>query len=203
MNTAADWDGQNRNPLIMVVDDNPEFLSGMELTLQMEGFDVITSVNGQEALDDLYKVFRAQVEDDSMVARLPDLILADIMMPEMDGYQFYDHVRNNPHLHHIPFIFLTAKSSNDDIRLGKELGSDDYLSKPCLPEDVLATIKGKLKRVEQQRFFDLMTKRAEERKQTLSTPSNPDSPVDNRMVVLAAIAVIIVTVIFVLFLFPQ
>jgi len=194
---------QNEQTLIMLVDDNVEFLSGLQLTLEMEGFNVWTATNGQQALDELRIVFLGQQQDTTGLTRLPDLILADIMMPEMDGYQFYDHVRNNPHLHHIPFIFLTAKSSDDDIRHGKELGPDDYLSKPCLPEDVLATIKGKLKRVEQQRFFELMTKRAEERQQTLSTQTNSNPPVDNRMVVLAAIAIIIVTVISVLFLFPQ
>ncbi len=172
--------GQSRKPLIMVIDDNPEFLSGIELTLQMEGFDVWTSVNGQEALDELYKVFRAQIEDDSQLARLPDLILADIMMPVMDGYEFYDHTRKNPYLNHIPFIFLTAKGETNDIRYGKELGSDDYLPKLTPTEDILATVRGKLKRIQQQQ--ELATQFA----------WDPTKPLEGRgLIFVAGVAVLI------------
>ena len=73
------------------------------------------------------------------------------MMPVMDGYAFYEKVRANPYLNHLPFIFLTAKSSEVEVRFGKELGADDYLTKPFSPEDLLASVRGKLKRVEQQR----------------------------------------------------
>ena len=73
------------------------------------------------------------------------------MMPVMDGYALYDAMRANPYLNHIPFIFLTAKSSEADIRYGKELGADDYLTKLASTEDMLATVRGKLKRAEQQR----------------------------------------------------
>lgn len=143
---------QNQNALIMVVDDNPEFLSGIELTLEMEGFKVWTAENGKSALDQLEKAFLLkQRTGGSGLEGLPDLILADIMMPEMDGYEFYDKVRSNPFTNHIPFIFLTAKSADENIREGKELGADDYFSKLAPPEDLLASIKGKIKRVEQRR----------------------------------------------------
>jgi CheY-like chemotaxis protein len=138
--------------LIMVVDDNPEFLSGIQLTLEMEGYKVWTANNGQNALEQLEKAFvLRQRMDGSGMEHLPDLIVADIMMPEMDGYQFYEQVRANPYTNHIPFIFLTAKGSDENIRHGKELGADDYFSKLSPPEDLLASIRGKLKRVDQQR----------------------------------------------------
>lgn len=136
--------------LILVVDDNLEFLSGVELTLTMEGYQVWTATNGQEALYKLQTAFQGKEEEETSLDRLPDLILADIMMPLMDGHNFYERVRANAYLNHIPFIFLTAKSSQDDIRYGKELGADDYLTKPFSPEDLLASIRGKLRRVEQQ-----------------------------------------------------
>lgn len=150
MNTSQE-NSQEHKPIIMMVDDNPEFISGIELVLEMEGFKVWTAKDGQDALDQLYAVFRGEKLPDPAITRLPDLILADIMMPVMDGYEFYEQVRANPYLNHIPFIFLTVKSSDVDIRRGKELGSDDYLSKLSAPEDLLATIRGKLNRVKQQR----------------------------------------------------
>lgn len=143
---------QEEQFLILVVDDNLEFLEGVRLSLEMEGYRVWTALNGQEALDRLLAVFRrdrAQTADGS--SHLPDLILADIMMPVMDGYVFYEQVRANPYLNHLPFIFLTAKSDQVDVRIGKELGVDDYLTKPFLPEVLLASVRGRLKRVEQQR----------------------------------------------------
>ena len=142
---------QTHKSLIMVVDDNPEFLSAIQLTLELEGFEVQTALDGQQALNELKDILRGQGQTDIAFKRLPDLILADIMMPVMDGYAFYEQVRTNPYLNHIPFIFLTAKSDDIDIRYGKELGVEDYLSKLTLPEDLLATIRGKLKRVKQRR----------------------------------------------------
>jgi len=150
MSTAVQ-DNQDYKALIMMVDDNPEFISGIEMVLEMEGFKVWTAEQGQDALDQLQAVFLGESVADPEITRLPDLILADIMMPVMDGYDFYEKTRGNPYLNSIPFIFLTAKSSDIDIRRGKALGSDDYLSKLCTPEDLLASVNGKLLRVEQQR----------------------------------------------------
>jgi DNA-binding response OmpR family regulator len=138
-------------PLILVIDDNREFLEGVALTLEMEGFRVLKAAHGQQALDKLKYAFRGQGGKDVGLERLPDLILADIMTPVMDGYTFYEQVRANPYLNHIPFIFLSAKTEAMDIRLGKGLGADDYLTKPCSTEDLLAAIRGRLQRVEQQR----------------------------------------------------
>jgi CheY-like chemotaxis protein len=150
--STTEQQSQQYKGLIMVVDDNPEFLSGIQLTLEMEGYKVWTANNGKNALDQLEKAFvLRQRIDGSGMEHLPDLILADIMMPEMDGYEFYERVRANPYTNHIPFIFLTAKSADENIRYGKELGADDYFSKLSPPEDLLASIHGKLRRMGQQR----------------------------------------------------
>ena len=147
---AMGQNAQDHQALIMVVDDNAEFLGGIELTLEMEGYKVWTVKNGRQALDQLQAAFLGQSRN-GFRTNLPDLILVDIMMPVLDGYDLYEKMRANPYLNHIPFIFLTAKSDETDIRHGKELGADDYLTKLSSTEDLLATIRGKLKRVEQQR----------------------------------------------------
>jgi len=149
--SASGENAQDYKALIMVVDDNPDFLDGIELTLEMEDYKVWTAANGRDALNQLKAAFLGQDRESAEMDRLPGLILADIMMPVMDGYALYEEVRANPYLNHIPFIFLTAKSGEADIRLGKELGADDYLTKLASSEDVLATVRGKLKRAEQQR----------------------------------------------------
>jgi len=119
--------------VILVVDDEPVILDSLSDILIIHGFQVLKSSNGLEALETL----RDQI---------PDLILADIMMPEMNGYQLYNRIRQNPEWVWIPFIFLTAKGEAEDIRFGKELGADDYLMKPIDAEDLIAAILGKLRR---------------------------------------------------------
>ncbi len=120
--------------IILVVDDNPELVEGVKLTLEMEGYQVLTAYSGQEALEVLEQA-------------TPDLILADIMMPNLDGYELYVRVHGDPRWVHIPFVFLTAKTSKEDIRRGKEMGVDDYITKPFDPQDVVAAVRGKLRRM--------------------------------------------------------
>ena len=145
---------QTHEAIVMIVDDNHEFLEGVELTLEMEGFKVLTAANGQEALDVLERAIVATENSGGMLQYVPDIIMADIMMPVMDGYEFYDKVQADPYLNTIPFVFISAKSGENDVRFGKELGPDDYLTKPCTSEDMLATIRGKLKRVEQRKTIN-------------------------------------------------
>ena len=118
---------------ILVADDQPDLVAMISLTLESAGFQVLRSGDGLEALAILQ-------------AHTVDLILADIAMPRMNGYQLYQRVRENPRWIAIPFIFLTARSLDSDIRYGKELGIDDYLTKPIEPEDLLATVQGRLRR---------------------------------------------------------
>jgi DNA-binding response OmpR family regulator len=119
---------------ILVVDDQPEILSGLQLTLESNGYRVLVAEDGHLALAQL----RCEVID---------LILADIAMPEMNGYQLYEHVRADLTLVRIPFIFLTARALASDVRYGKMLGADDYLAKPVKPEDLLAAVEGRLRRM--------------------------------------------------------
>jgi DNA-binding response OmpR family regulator len=120
----------------LVVDDHVEVLESLTLTLEAEGYEVLTAVDGLQAL--------AVLE-----SRPVSLILADIAMPRMNGYQFLERVRENPLWVSIPFVFLTARALDSDVRYGKELGVDDYLTKPIDPEDVLASIQGRLLRARQ------------------------------------------------------
>jgi DNA-binding response OmpR family regulator len=118
---------------ILVVDDQPDILENIELILSIEGYHVLAAADGPEALDLLQ-------------AHAVDLILADIAMPRMNGYQLFERVRENPQWLPIPFLFLTARAMDSDIRYGKELGVDDYLTKPIQPEDLLAAVQGRLRR---------------------------------------------------------
>ena len=128
----------------MVVDDQPDFVEGVKLILEVEGYEVWAASNGQEALDQLEDVASKMGTDPGWTA-LPSLILADIMMPIMDGYALYEHAQASPALKTIPFTFLTAKTSSTDLEYGKELGVDDYLMKPCAPDVLLASVRGQLK----------------------------------------------------------
>ncbi|MHA2008270.1 MAG: response regulator [Promethearchaeota archaeon] len=122
-------------PLILLVEDDPNILKYLKMTLEYNKCQVIIAENGMEGLKAL-----------SELESRPDLIISDILMPEMDGYNFFDAVSNNPVYCDIPFIFLSALDSPEDIRLGKILGVDDYITKPINEDDLLATIAGKIKR---------------------------------------------------------
>lgn len=122
--------------LILIVEDDPAVGLGLKKTLERQGFDVYLAPDAPLGLEWL--------EDHS-----PHLIIADIMMPGMNGYQFYQRVRQNVDWLRIPFIFLTARSDVEDIRYGKELGADDYLTKPIDPQDLIAAVRGRLIRYEQ------------------------------------------------------
>jgi len=119
--------------LILVVEDDVAMREGIGDILELEGHEVRRAANGEAALR-LMETFS------------PDLILSDIMMPVMDGYRFYQQVRKRPHWLAIPFIFLTAKDQKADVRMGKRLGADDYLTKPFDREDLLIAVTTKLRR---------------------------------------------------------
>jgi DNA-binding NarL/FixJ family response regulator len=123
-------------PTILVVDDDPVILSSVADILRVAGYNSLMAKSGLEALHILEQ-------------EAPDLMIIDIMMPGMDGYQLYQRIRRDPTLNPVPAIFLTAKGAPEDVRLGKEMGIDDYLVKPFEPEDLLASIHGKLARFQQ------------------------------------------------------
>lgn len=121
---------------ILIVDDEQTILESLTDIFALEGFQVLPASSGSEALEILRE-------------HQPDLIIADIMMPEMNGYQFYQRVRQSPNLLLIPFVFLTAKGGPEDVRYGKELGVDDYIQKPIRADDLISAVFGKLSRYEQ------------------------------------------------------
>ena len=116
---------------ILVVDDEARLTSLLEAYLSQEGFQVVTASNGREAL-----ILTRQEK--------PDLIVLDIMMPEMDGYEFMAAHRKEQDT---PIIMLTAKVEDDDKVIGLELGADDYITKPFRPRELLARVRALLRRV--------------------------------------------------------
>ncbi|MBN1566108.1 MAG: response regulator [Anaerolineae bacterium] len=119
---------------ILFVEDNDELRQNAEMVLDLEGYTVQVARDGQEALDMLDEGFR------------PDLIVSDIMMPRLDGYAFFEAVRQQRHLRAIPFIFMTARGSRKDISAGRQLGADDYLTKPFDPSEFLIAVQSRLQR---------------------------------------------------------
>ena len=118
---------------ILIADDDPKLLTLLKSSLQKEGYVTIEAIDGKAALE------RLKTEH-------PDLILADVTMPNMDGFELCQHVRENPATDNIPFIFLTAKGELHDRVKGLNLGADDYISKPFHITEVVARIKVVLQR---------------------------------------------------------
>ncbi|HRV92740.1 MAG TPA: response regulator transcription factor [Anaerolineae bacterium] len=135
---------------ILVVDDEPDLLENIVLALDAEGYQVHSAPDGLQAL--------AKLESEDI-----DLILADIAMPNMNGYQLYQKVRENPEWLFVPFIFLTARGLNTDIDYGRELGVDDYIIKPVRVAELFSAVKGRLRRAREleETLMHQVTSRAE------------------------------------------
>lgn len=118
---------------ILVIEDEEETRDNLMLMLEMEGFKPFAAPNGRKGVE---------------VAKreLPDVILCDVSMPELDGYGVLEALRADEKTVSIPFIFLTAKGDKKDLRTGMNLGADDYLTKPASAEDVLNAINARLDR---------------------------------------------------------
>ena len=117
---------------LLLIDDEKSLLQNLKQILEFENFEVVTAANGYEGL--------SQYEKES-----PDLVICDIMMPEMDGYGFIKTMRNKGYTS-TPFIFLTAKSDYDDLREGMNFGADDYLVKPVKSSQLIDAINIRLQR---------------------------------------------------------
>ncbi len=123
---------------ILVVDDEKDIVDILKYNLERENeFEVHTANNGREALE--------------MANLNPDVILLDIMMPELNGFEVCKQLKNNSETSRIPVIFLTAKENEIDEILGLEIGADDYISKPISPRKVLARIKSVIRRSNNER----------------------------------------------------
>lgn len=121
------------NKRILIVDDEPKLLGAVAETLSEEGYQVTTAKSGMEALVQLAE-------------SLPDLIISDVRMPGMDGYQLVGTLRSNPRTELIPIIFLTAKGRREDRISGFRNGVDAYVTKPFDPEELLVIIANILNR---------------------------------------------------------
>ena len=120
---------------ILIIEDDPAYTSMMEVILQMEGFDVRTASDGSTGLGMLRE-------------KRPDVILCDIMLPDMNGHMILETLKGERAFADIPFIFVTAMGDRADVRLGMSAGADDYLSKPFSAFELLSAVTGRIRRHE-------------------------------------------------------
>jgi len=120
---------------LLVIDDEAKLLKAVAVTLQKEGYEVATARGGSEALVRIAET-------------MPDLIVCDIRMPGLDGYELARSLRSHPRTELVPIVFLTAKDERRDRLAGLEAGVDAYLTKPFDPEELLVVIRNILHRLE-------------------------------------------------------
>ena len=120
---------------ILVVDDEPTIVRLMEFILARQGHEMLVAVNGEEALEKIQ-------------AHKPDLVLLDIMMPRIDGYEVARRVRADGETAHLPIIMLSAKAQEADIRKGMEVGVNEYITKPFSPDQLVHVVSDYLSRLD-------------------------------------------------------
>src|SRR6266542_883121 len=130
--------------MVLIADDDRDIVRFVEVNLRLEGFEVITAHDGKDALA---KALDLQ----------PNLILLDVMMPGMDGYEVCTKLRADGRSAHIPVIMLTAKSLSADKVLGLTAGADDYIIKPFDPMELVARVKTTLRRASEMRALSPLT----------------------------------------------
>jgi DNA-binding response OmpR family regulator len=113
---------------ILIVDDEPSIVVPIQFLMEQQGYSVLVAENGEDALDVIYKY-------------KPDLILLDIMLPRIDGYEVCEIVRLNPEYRGIKIIFLTAKGREVEIAKGLALGANAYITKPFSNTELVAKVK--------------------------------------------------------------
>ena len=118
---------------ILVIEDEPEMRRNITALLRYHDYEPVAAENGRQGIE------LARREN-------PDLILCDVMMPELDGYGVIQALQSEPSLARIPFIYLTAKGEKHDLRSGMNLGADDYLTKPVANADLICAIETRLRR---------------------------------------------------------
>ncbi len=123
--------GKDRKRLLLI-DDDPNLILLVKDYLEFRGYEVQTADNGKEALNMLSH-------------NLPDMIVCDIMMPEMDGYALIENIRQDPRMSWIPVLFLSARGQSQDRIKGLNLGADVYMVKPFEPEELVAQVESSLK----------------------------------------------------------
>lgn len=134
---------------ILVVDDEPDLCEGLKLNLEIEGYEADTAYSAEEALE--------------MDLPSYDLILLDVMMGKMSGFEMAKVLKRNPKTAAIPIIFCTAKNADDDMIAGLNLGADDYVTKPYNIRNILARIKSVLRRNKQSVAYQPTARKEEEK----------------------------------------
>ncbi|MGB3207727.1 MAG: response regulator, partial [Crinalium sp.] len=117
---------------LLLIDDDPNLILLVQDYLVFKGYEVITAENGREALEVLDK-------------EIPDMIICDVMMPEMDGYALVENIRQDPRTSWIPVLFLSAKGQSQDRVKGLSTGADVYMVKPFEPDELVAQVESSLK----------------------------------------------------------
>lgn len=113
---------------ILIAEDEPDIRALIEFTLQYAGHEVVTARNGLEAFESALQV-------------IPDMILMDVRMPQMTGYEACEKIKQEESLKHIPVVFLTAKGQEKEIQTGLSLGAAEYLLKPFAPDDLTRRVQ--------------------------------------------------------------
>jgi diguanylate cyclase (GGDEF)-like protein len=129
---------------ILIADDDADILRFVEVNLSLEGFEILTASDGEDAFK-------------QAITELPDLVLLDVMMPKMDGFEVCQRLRDDPRTSNLSIIMITAKSLSADKVVGLSAGADDYITKPFDPIELVARVKSTLRRAKANRDVNPLT----------------------------------------------
>jgi len=162
---------QKDNKKLLLIDDDPNLILLVKDYLEFRGYNVVTAENGREALEVLDQ-------------NLPDMIICDVMMPEMDGYSLVKHIRQEPQTNTIPVLFLSAKGQSQDRVKGLNEGADVYMVKPFEPEELVAQVESSLKQIKRLSQGRILGK---DGVSTIQVPNNVElTPTELKVVQLVA-----------------
>ena len=128
---GIDWGMISMDTKILVIEDDPVGLRYVRFTLEKHGYQVISAGNGLEGLR------KARTEE-------PDLVILDLMLPGMDGYEICHRLRAEPATARLPILMFSARSQDSDIAVGQQVGANDYLTKPAEPSEIIRRVEGLL-----------------------------------------------------------
>jgi diguanylate cyclase (GGDEF)-like protein len=131
-------------PKVLIVDDDPDIRTFVEVSLSLAGFDTVEAGDGEQAIE-------------QAIATAPDIVVMDVMMPRLDGFEALRRLRADGRVSHIPVILLTAKTQTLDKLEGFEAGADDYLTKPFDPSELVARLQATLRRAADMRAIQPLT----------------------------------------------
>ncbi len=162
---------QKDNKKLLLIDDDPNLILLVKDYLEFRGYNVVTAENGREALEVLDQ-------------NIPDMIICDVMMPEMDGYSLVKHIRQEPQTNTIPVLFLSAKGQSQDRVKGLNEGADVYMVKPFEPEELVAQVESSLNQIKRLSQGRLIGK---DGAPTIQVPNNVElTPTELKVVQLVA-----------------